>query len=193
MKLKHTDNQKIHLSTVLLLICIYGFVLYHFHLPASIRHYSMEAPEELTSYYESDKLLVELSFDILHYTGIDYFQDNTKLGSYYYYEIPDGGTDGQLFKNRYILVLIKTTTGQEALKDYHCRCRIFDGGERMETVLSALSSVGGIRYTDMEQMFQPLILSEVDYPGIFITATYLFLVLAAVGIVICLISALSKK
>lgn len=170
--------------TVFFLALLYALVLNRFHLPASIRYHHMDTPSQITAYYDANKHLVELCFESLQYTGIDFYRDHAKTGAYYYCELPDTEGKAQLFQGRYVLVLVKTTTGQEILTNYACRCRITDGGGRIGTVLSSLSDGGSIKYTDMEQMFLPLVFSEADYPGTFITLTYIFLVLAPLGIIV---------
>lgn len=190
MKTIPINKKSAGLLIAALLIIIYILVLHIFHLPASIQHHKLTSPTEITGYYEQDIPLVELTFDTLHYTGVDYYMDDMKVGAYYYYEITDEALREGLFASRYILVLVQTTTGQNTLTDYTCRCRITNGGGRFGTVLSTLSGNGRISYTDMEQMFFPLIYSEVDYPAVYITLTYIFLALAAIGIIIYLFSVL---
>ncbi len=170
-----------------LLIIIYIVVLRLFHLPEAIRHYKVSSPDDITAYYTQEQTLTEVTFHTLYYTGVDYYRDNIKVGAYYYYEITDDTPKEHLFTSRYILVLTQTTTGQETLTDYTCKCRITDGDGRTDTVLSTLSDGGLIRYTDINQMFCNLIYSEVDYPAISILLTYIFLVLAAIGIILYLV------
>lgn len=184
MKHNRKEQKLINGLTVFFLVLLYTLVLNQFHLPASIRCHFMDAPGQIAAYYDANKHLVELHFDSLQYTGIDYYRDNAKTGAYYYYEFADTENKAQIFQGRYVLVLVKTTTGQEVLTDYTCRCRITEGGGRIGSVLSALSAGGRIQYTDMEQMFLPLVFSEADYPGTFITLTYIFLVLAPLGIIV---------
>lgn len=193
MKHNRKEQKLMNGLTVFFLVLLYALVLNHFHLPASIRRHKMEAPNQISAYYDADKHLVELCFERLYYTGIDYYRDNAKTGAYYYYEFSDTEDKAQLFENRYVLVLVKTTTGQELLTDYTCRCRITDGGGRIGTVLSALSAGGRISYADMEQMFLPLVFSEADYPEAFITLTYIFLILAPLGIIVFFLVTMPKK
>ncbi|MDE5965704.1 MAG: hypothetical protein K2G89_02605 [Lachnospiraceae bacterium] len=192
MKHNHKEQKLINGLTAFFLVLLYTLVLNHFHLPASIRCHFMDAPSQIAAYYDANKQLVELHFDSLHYTGIDYYRDNAKTGAYYYYEFADTENKAQIFQGRYVLVLVKTTTGQEVLTDYTCRCRITDGGGRIGSVLSALSAGGRIQYTDMEQMFLPLVFSEADYPGTFITLTYIFLVLAQLGIIVFFLATMTE-
>lgn len=165
-----------------LLVCIYILVLWLLKLPDSIQYQALDTPETIT---ESDiHSFVEITFDKLYYTGTDYLQDGVSIGSYYYYELKE--TDA-LLSSRYLLVLAKTTTGQTELTDYTCRCRIMDNSG-MPNVLSTLSANSHIHYSDIEQMFLPLMLSEVDYPHTAIIVTYTLMVITAIGILFFLVS-----
>lgn len=166
-----------------LLVCIYIFILRLLELPASIQHSVFDSPEAIRETSVQDDF-VEVTFDKLQYTGTDYLQDGAAIGSYYYYEYkqPDA-----LLAERYLLVLIRNTTGEALLTDYICRCRILDRSV-MPSVLSTLSAGSHIHYSDIEQMFQPMILSEVDYPHTAIVVTYILMIMTALGILFFLIS-----
>lgn len=165
------------LLVFVLLVCIYIIVIRLLKLPDSIRYRVFDSPEEIT---ESDiHTFAEVTFDSLRYTGTDYLQDGAAIGSYYYYEIKNRNS---LFASRYLLVLVRTTTGEAELTGYTCRCRILDSSG-LPGVLSTLSAGSHIRYGDVEQMFCPMVLSEADYPRTAIIMTYVCMIFTAFAII----------
>ena len=183
------SNQKKRLAglvTFALLVCIYILVLWLLKLPTSIQYRVFDSPEAIG---DSDiHTFVEVTFDQLKYTGTDYLQDGVAIGSYYYYEYKEPDT---LFSSRYLLVLARTTTNEPILTNYTCRCRVLDSSA-MPNVLSTLAAGSHIHYSDVEQMFLPMILSEADYPRTGIIITYTFMVITALGILCFLISVIRE-
>lgn len=178
----HLSKRQKGLFTFVLLVCIYIFVLWALKLPRSIQYKTVASPEMIENTDISS--FAEVTFDRLYYTGVDYLQDGVAIGSYYYYKLQ---SEDNSLNSRYLLVLAKTTTGQAELSDYTCRFRILDSLS-MPNVLSALSAGSHIRYSDIEPMFKPIVVSEVDYPRIAIIVTYSFMIITAIGILLFLVS-----
>jgi hypothetical protein len=90
----------------------------------------------------------------LKYTGYDYYEDERRIGAYYY-TIED---------DQFLFVLVKTRNPESVIADKTIRGRLLSDSAHLEAMLDGFIDDTGLDKEALLPIIYPLMLSEVDYP-----------------------------
>lgn len=117
----------------------------------------------LQTMYEADTRLVTYEAKNLYYTGYDYYIDD-KLKGAYYYSIENG--DMNFF-------IIETEAPESFIEEYIIKGEIIKDNISVPHIVNKLASTAGIKEELVENYYSYYVISELDYPGAYISLIYL--------------------
>ena len=123
---------------------------------------TLEEIENISNPYGSD---VKITVDRADYLGYDYFVDSERHGSYYICE-----QDG-----RYAILLLKSN--DQVVLNYTIKGRMIAGSSEYSSIIKGITADMGITDSQLEARLYPMIISEVDFPGIYYNMMLLVLIM----------------
>ncbi len=124
----------------------------------------------LEAMYQADARLATYDAKNLYYTGYDYYIDDEIKGAYYY------STD-----NGYMCFYIIETTNPESFIDQRSvKGEIINDKISVPHIVNKLVSATGMKEELVENYYTTYVISELDYPGAYISLMYLLSVSPAI-------------
>ncbi len=117
----------------------------------------------LEAMYQADARLVTYQAKDLYYTGYDYYIDGKLKGAYYYST-----------ENGYMcFYIIETINPENYIEQYSVKGEIIKDNISVTHIVSKLVSSAGIKEEMVENYYFTYVISELDYPGAYISLVYL--------------------
>lgn len=124
---------------------------------------TLDEIENISELHGSD---VKITVDRADYLGYDYFVDSERQGSYYICQQA----------GRYAILLLKSK--DDVVLNYAIKGRMVAGGDEYSSIVDGITADMGITSDQLESRLYPMIISEVDFPGIYYNMMLLVLILA---------------
>lgn len=138
-------------------IIIFGIVLtVTIKYPILYRNtcHTVSSLEEMQEWYVQHCYNVQYDVSQLKYTGYDYYENETRIGAYYYTFVGD----------RCLFVLVKTKNPEAVIESRHIRGKILHDSAHLEAMIDEFVADTGLEKDAFLSIVYPMMLSEVDYP-----------------------------
>lgn len=116
--------------------------------------HTVESLDDMKSWYEKRCYIVRYNDLELKYTGYDYYENDKRLGAYYYSFIDD----------ECLFVLVKTHNPEPILKNESICGRMMSDSAHLGAMIELFVTDTGLDKESFSSVVYPIMISEIDYP-----------------------------
>ena len=116
--------------------------------------HTVESLKDMKSWYEKRCYIVRYNDLELKYTGYDYYENDKRLGAYYYTFIDD----------ECLFVLVKTRNPEPVLKNKSICGRMMSDSAHLGAMIEMFITDTGLDKEAFSTIAYPIMISEIDYP-----------------------------
>lgn len=163
------QNSLMALTPVVVYVFIVGILIFNFPILDKVDNYAISSIEELEQVQLDGFYNVSMTIKKATYSGYDYYENNNKVGSYYFTIIDGKG----------LLVLIKGRQHIDTLENYKLKGKIVNNSPSLEYIFNQFSKETGLEYSEVDSIIYNGIISELDYPYVYNFLVYFIVIFPA--------------
>ncbi len=172
------QNSLVALVPIVVYMLIVGILIVKFPILDKIENYSINSIEELEQVQEQGYNNISMNIKEAMYSGYDYYENNNRVGSYYYTIIDGKG----------LLVLIKGRQPLDVLENYKLKGKIISNNPSLEYITNQFSKDTGLDYGDIDNIIYNSIVSEIDYAYVYNFFVYFMVLFPAIITILAVIA-----
>ncbi len=172
------QNSLVALAPIVIYLLIIGLLIINFPILDKVGNYAVSSIEELEQVEEYGFNNISMNIKKATYSGYDYYENNNRVGSYYYTIIDGKG----------LLVLIKGRQPLDILENYRLKGKIINNNPSLEYIITQFSKDTGLEYSEIDNIIYSGIISEIDYPYVYNFLVYFMVLFPAIITILAVIA-----